>query len=265
MSMVLLGTVSLISCKEPLENDLVGKRDYDQSYDPGPIREINPNGHDDNTGGGGGGSGGSSGGYTSSGFYIVANFNIKVSPTLPPCVKAPVLDVLARIGSADETLRNILQQFSNNGNTFNLVIRTTTSQLMINDNLQAAPAATRKSADGSAWVMILNKDILDGASQEYIAAVLLHELYHIKSEQDGHLDYNHHKYYFSSGYIDNIKQALLSLYGSDTFVEKDAKALALSGVAGGGSTQPYGITVQEILEIEGKFKSTEKGTSRCTN
>jgi hypothetical protein len=288
MSMVLLSTVSLISCKESLEGEF-GKKTYSKTsklyeappksfvnelrgktqeekgweivYDPGDIREINPNGHDDTGSGGGGGGGG--GGGTPVGLNItVANFNIKIR-VLPPCVKAPVIDLLNKIGNYDSVLDDILKKFNNNNNTFNYTITQTTGDDMIKAGLKEAPACTRKNSDGSGWVTILNKDFLEYASQEYIISVLLHEMYHIKSEQEGHVDFANEKYFFTSNYIDRIKDDLKLIYNLD---DETAKALALAGAAGGGNpVTAYGITVQKIVQISEQYQSAAKGTKKCEN
>jgi len=286
MSAILIGTVLLISCKDSLdvnpsnasglkhsndrtisiiskgsENNFVGKRDWQPTDNEPPYFPT-----DGGAGGGGSGiGGGGGGGSVPPSITTIANYNIKVT-ALPPCMNAPVLDVLAKIGNIDSNLGTVLTKFANNNNTYNYSIRTTTAQNMSNIYRQSSntPAITGKTADGS-FITYLNADILTSSSQEFIASVLIHEIYHIKISQDGHGDYDNHGYYFSNNYVTNIKDDLVQLYGSSSFDSKVALALALGGVTDGGNPSTYNMTLQEVVNTVNSYQANTKGTTKCSN
>jgi hypothetical protein len=279
MSMVLLSTVSLISCKEnvetfpekklsepPIPETFTEKRLYEPPFSPGaPGFPTGDGGDGTGRSGSGGGGGGTSGGSSvPTGIYTVVSYDIKVG-VLPPCIKFPVIDILKKIRNIDSNLDGVLTKFSNNGNTFNYSIRKTNSLNMSNLYAQSpnTPAFTGLTTNGD-WVTYLNEDILTGSSQEYIGSVLLHEIYHIKVFQDGHQnDYGKQSYYFTSNYITNIKDDLLQLYGTQFFDSNAALGLALGGVTDGGSTSIYGMTLQQVRNTVSSYQTNDKGTTKC--
>lgn len=259
MSVLLFGTGLLIGCKDAIETSFTEKR-VEPQYDPGPIATVGKGA--DEEGGSRPGGGGGGGGGTPPNIIVEANFDIKLR-ALPPCVKGPVLDILAHMGQIDPILKTLLQKFQNNGGTLNYVIRSTTTQGMISQGLKDAPAVTRKASDGTGWVTDLNRDYLENSSEQFIASVLLHEIYHIKSEQDGNIDYQSHIHYFTSNYLDNIKSAFTNYYGLN---ERTAKALALNGASGGGDpVQKYNLTISDINSECLPYSNGDKGNTKCVN
>lgn len=277
MSLLLIGSVLFVSCKESLDKTpesevVIIKPTLDYSevrmYEP-PLSPGAPGfptgGGGDGTGNGGGGGGGG-GGSTPESIYTTGNYDVSVG-ALPPCVKLAILDILNRIRDIDSNLDAVLTKFNNNGRTFNYSVRKTNSSNMSSIYGQSpnTPAFTGLTTNGD-WITYLNEDIVSNSSQEFIASVFLHEIYHIKLYIDGNQsNFMNHSLYFSKDYVTNIKDDLVQLYGSSSFDSQAALGLALGGVTNGGSPSAYNMTLQDVRNIVGWYQTNDKGTTKCSN
>lgn len=172
----------------------------------------------------------------------------------------------------------MLFSFSINNSTANLNINDkTTAELVsiLGPSASQAIAISQYSQSSPSWRILLNTDFLSNASQEFIAAVFLHELVHIQLTKDGvpfvgqtgqHLSFFNN----DSKYIEAIKNELKAQY---MVSENDAIALALSGLKGTDTANQneidskamlkYNMTYAQATVTANQYLVRSKGTQKC--
>ncbi|SDM43841.1 hypothetical protein [Siphonobacter aquaeclarae] len=104
--------------------------------------------------------------------------------------------------------------------------------------------------------LVLNTQVLQSASKEYIAATLIHELVHgLYNEQGSTLKVDQQHAEMAQKYIEPMTDALVGLYGMDKF---HAKALACGGLP--GAYDALGLSLEDQTRMNQLAKGYRNGT-----